>query len=1656
MGRCLDRVFRRIFGVWLLATAFGAPPAAAAGGEDGPFQLRKGDRVCFIGNTLAERMQHGGWLETLLQVRFPDHELVVRNLGFSGDELTQRLRSAGFGSPDEHLAFNKADVVFAFFGYNESFGGEAGLAKFKQDLADFVQHTRAQRYNGESPPRLVLFSPIAHEDLGDPNLPDGSENNRRIALYTDAMKEVAESLGCAFVDLYRPTLDLYARIDVPLTINGIHLNDLGDRNLAFSIDEALFGPAAEPPDSERLDAVRAAVLEKNFYWFNRYRTVDGYSTYGGRADLKFVDGQTNREVMQRELEVLDVMTANRDRKIWAAAQGLALIVNDDNAPPFIPVKTNKPGAGPNGEHLIVDPQEAIGLMTVAKGMRVNLVASEKEFPELINPVQMAFDPKGRLWVAVWPTYPHWKPKEEMNDKLLILEDDDGDGVADRVKVFADGLHNPTGFEFWGGGVFVAMAPDLLFLKDTDGDDRADVRIRVLGGLDSADTHHAANSFTLDPAGALYFQEGTFHHTQVETPYGPPRRCANAGVFRYEPRTQKFDIYVTHPFANPHGHVFDRWGQDFVYDGTGSNPYHAPLFSGRLEFPQKHATPPQVYQQRTRPCPGVEILSSRHFPDELQGNLLVGNVIGFQGILQYKLRDQDASFGADEVEPIVFSSDPNFRPSDLEMGPDGALWFTDWHNPIIGHMQHNLRDPSRDRKHGRVYRVAAEGRPPLTPARIAGEPIERLLDLLKAHEDRTRYRARIELSARPTADVMKALDGWLASLDASDPDCEHHRLEGLWLRANHNVVDLPLLESALESPDYRARAAATRVLCDWRDRIPSALDLLLKRAEDEHPRVRLEAVRAASYFPTTRAMQIPLAAARRPTDKYIDFTLAETMKALEPHLRAAILEGRDVEAAGDAERRLLLRGVSTADLIHAPQSRAVALELLTRKGTPEDVRRRSLGDLAKIEGSSRLETLLAALELLDGEDSDDGVVYDLARLLLDEPAADLLAARGRLAALAESGRRPLSRQTAYAALVAADRSIDGAWTDAVRSHSRLGDLVLATPLVKDLSLRTELFARIQPLLRGLPALVASAESPPPTRARYVRIELPGRRTLTLAEVEVHSGGENVAPSGRATQKNSAFGGRPERAVDGNASGAYGDGGQTHTAENTTDPWWELDLGEPRSIEAVVVHNRTDGDLGKRLDGFSLVLLDEKRGVVFRKDGIPAPDPKTSFAVGPADPATALRRAAMTALVSVPGKESQAFQEIARFVLDGTDSAAAVHALLAVPVGFWNKDAAPALAARVLESLRALPPSERTSAPALDAMQFVESLAGLLPPEAAAEARRELRELGVQVVRVSTLTDRMLYDKEFFAVQAGKPVEIVFQNTDIMPHNLVVAEPGSLEQIGALAESMATHPSAVERHYVPQSKKILVSSRLLQPRDGQRLRFTAPDKPGVYPYVCTYPGHWRRMFGAMYVVEDLDAYLADPSKYLAERPLEPQDDMLKHLRPRQEWKFEDLAPSLSELERGRSFSSAKQVFQIANCTACHRMNGVGYEIGPDLAKLDPKLTPEEILRSVVEPSAKIDPKYAANVVETESGRIVTGLVIEENDDEIKLVENPLVQSEPIVVKKSDVADRQVSKTSIMPLGMLDRLTREEVLDLLAYLAARGDASHVVFSHSEGHEH
>jgi azurin/lysophospholipase L1-like esterase/glucose/arabinose dehydrogenase len=786
-------------------------------------QLKDGDRVCVIGNSLASRMQYSGWLEAMMQSQSQGKHLVFRNLGFPGDRVEKRPRNQGFMTPEEYLQHCEADVIFAMFGYNESFAGEAGVKDFSKATGEMIDQYRELRPNGESEPTIILFSPIAHEDLGNRNLPDGSDNNPRLALYTAALRQVAIEKNVTFVDLFAASQALYQASDEPLTLNGIHLNDEGNRLIGQFIASTLLNTTISA--TSQLEPLRQLVLDKNWHWFNRYRATDGNDVWGGRSTLKFVNEQTNREVLMHELIQLDIMTANRDLRIWMNLEGRGEVgVDDSNVPPSVAVISNVGGGSPSssaqkeGNLSYISGEEGLSKMEMPEGFSMNLFADEKQFPELINPVQLAVDPKGRLWAAAWQTYPKWEPLKEMDDRLLILPDENRDGVADRAITFAK-VHNPTGFEFWNGGVLVASQPDILFLKDNDGDDIADERIVYLEGIGSADTHHAANAFVYGPDGGIYWQSGIFLVNNIEHPWSVSLNTGSSGMFRFDPR--RFHIsYHADNSPNPHGISFDKWGYHYATDGTGGRAY-------QVVPAEKGFKMQKLLEMQVRPVPANGVISSENFPDSYQGKFMIANTIGFLGIKHYDLK-RDGTQGKVWGEPLgdlLSSKDKNFRPSDIEFGSDGALYISDWHNVIIGHMQHNVRDPNRDHAYGRVYRMTYKDRPLQKDVAIAGASLEQLMKNLEHPVDGVRYRTRIELSARPTQDVVAAAERWIAKLDHGNPEHAHHLLEALWLHQQHNVRNTDLLTQLLQSPVDHVRIAAQTVQHHWfgSDQAPPTLD-----------------------------------------------------------------------------------------------------------------------------------------------------------------------------------------------------------------------------------------------------------------------------------------------------------------------------------------------------------------------------------------------------------------------------------------------------------------------------------------------------------------------------------------------------------------------------------------------------------------------------------------------------------------------------------------------------------------------------------------------------------------------------------------------------------------------------------------------------------------
>lgn len=876
-----------ILGIVLAIIAFSAFQPSTS-----PYlQIRKKSTISLIGNNLGSRMINFDHFETELHLRYPDSLLTVRNLCDGGDtpgfrphssrndpwvfpgaekfQLEFAKNSGSEGHLEKHdvwLSRLKTDIVVAFFGYPESTEGPARVANFKAELTAFIKHTLNQKYNGLSAPQLALVSPIAFEDISNlRDLPNGKKENERLALYTQAMKEVAEQNNVLFLDAFEISKKWYEESKEPLTIDGLQLNDAGYQRLSLFLSDKLFGKKAIEVESRRA-MVQAAVDEKNWMWHNDFKIPNGVHVYGRRYNPFGPDNYP------AEIEKIRQMTQVRQNAIWLAArEGKVLDIDaEDKKTRTLPAVTTNYNPEKNGSLRYLYGEEALKSIQVPAGYKLELFASEEQFPNLAKPSQMTFDNKGRLWVAAMPTYPHYKPGDpKPNDKLLIYEDTNADGKADREIVFADHLQLPVGFEITQEGVFVSQGTNLVLLKDTNGDDKADSKEIIYSGFDDHDSHHEIHAFVSDESGAIYMGEGVFLHTNVETPYGTVRGT-NGGFYRFNPTRRHLERVAQLSIPNPWGIAFDRWGQNFFAETSGPDVRWMMPGSVLNRYGEANHKSYNLIEEthRVRPTSGLEFISSRHFPDEVQGDMLINNTIGFLGMKQHQIWDDGTGYKSKHRVDLVKSEDRNFRPVDMEFAPDGSLYFIDWHNILIGHMQHNARDPLRDHTHGRIYRITYPSRPLVKPAKVFGASIDELLENLKLPEYRTRYRTRRELRGRNVADVIAKTKAWVAKLDKNDPNYEHHALEAMWVTWGMNKIDQVLLGQLLKAKDYHVRAAAVRAVRYNGHQLPNQAALLTQAAQDKHGRVRLEAIVAASWIGPEKGLPILALAKTKPLDDWM--------------------------------------------------------------------------------------------------------------------------------------------------------------------------------------------------------------------------------------------------------------------------------------------------------------------------------------------------------------------------------------------------------------------------------------------------------------------------------------------------------------------------------------------------------------------------------------------------------------------------------------------------------------------------------------------------------------------------------------------------------------------------------------------------------------------
>ena len=867
-------------------------------------QVHRNDSIVILGNTFAERMQRFGYFETFLHSRFPQHRLRIRNMGWSADEVDRMIRPQGFPKLIDELHAHEADLIFVCFGMNESYRGRAGVGRFRKELSRFVQEFQKQQFNGASSPRIVLVSPIAHEKLEGgvtEHAPTSRDrHNRSLQLYSQTIATIADALGAKHVDLFGLTSTwMTANSGKPLTMNGIHLTEYGDWVVsrmmahALGLSDVVSAPTAlGDPRAERL---RRAVYEKNFRYESWWHPPNSSYIHGRRNEAPGSKHLQHERILR--LRLVDAC----DRAIWAAAKPDPAHIWQkapiEGEPIWHPTPPDKPvpdveqqpqlsirSDGDADPH-IRSPDEQLNLFRVPEGYEVNLFASEVRFP-IANPMAIQFDAQGRLWVANTPTWPHSLPGRQPEDSIVILEDVNRDGVADRHTVFLKNMNLIHGFGLGNGGAYVAQAPYLILARDTDADGKADWLQTVLHGFGAEDAEHAMNNFSWSPGGTLYFTQGIFYHTQVETPEGPVR-ARDAAVFRYQPYAQRFGVYVSHHFWNPYGNTFDRWGRGIVLDASAGQYYPMDVLSANYVYPkQKARTDHLSFAPGGSIAAGCAMLRTRHFPREVQGRFLVNHCEGDVGTHWYTLKAHGTLYRAERHVPsLLTSTDRTFRPVAMAIGPDGALYVADFYSHIFENVNFSKRHPGRDHAHGRIWRISHKSRPGLDPPPIVGRPVPELLNLLKAHEDTTREFARRELQQRGYKAVLGHLAKWIAALDANAGEFEHHLTEALWVHQSLDVVDVALLERLLSAHTAEARMAATQVLRFQQHRIEGSLAMLRKRIDDPDPRVRLHAVLACGFDESDKAAETALEAAGHKLDPGLKHALDQTLNSLERRQRA---------------------------------------------------------------------------------------------------------------------------------------------------------------------------------------------------------------------------------------------------------------------------------------------------------------------------------------------------------------------------------------------------------------------------------------------------------------------------------------------------------------------------------------------------------------------------------------------------------------------------------------------------------------------------------------------------------------------------------------------------------------------------------------------------
>ena len=870
--------------------------ASTALAADRKLDIQDGDRVLLIGDVLVERENNDGYLESKMRREFAGKSFAVRNLGYSGDSPLGASRASfdpvdkGVDALKEQLAVVKPTVAILGYGMAASlddltyrkndpvlnpdpvrYGMEHSPAKFRRELLALMDLITAASPDGKV--RFVFVGPIRHEDLRStrPGLPDPAEHNALLAEYEKVIEQLASEKQSPFV---RGEWRKAASIDLAQgTDNGIHLNARGMRALSESFAAQLgWKTDAAKWDTETPEqhTLREAILRKNSLFFHRSRP----------ANYTYIFGFRKREQGRNAVEIpkFDPLVEKAEANVIGIAAG-----KPSTLPPEPPSSTKLP----------VLPSLPKPEFTLDRGLAMTLFA---ENPLLEKPVGMNWDTSGRLWVATSNTYPQVNPDDlgaQMegnsakfgpstgNDRIILLEDTNRDGVADVSRIIADKLLIPCGVAPDNhGGCFVGASTELLQLSKPGADGLLSERRIVLSGFGTEDTHHIIHGLHWGIDGRLYFQQTIYIHSHIETPWGLVR--ANSGVaFAYDPNTERLEVH-SKGLVNCWGQQEDLSGQTFLTSGADGNGVSW-SFPGAVLPPSEGArrTINSISPGSYPKLAGLELVNSPLFGPEWQGNAITNDFRAHR-IVRFSFTDFTSDKSAaksgyitQDQADVVRTSDAAFRPIALKMGPDGALYVADWTNPIINHGEVDFRDPRRDKQHGRIWRIAPQGSQPMMWQPVAGLPVGELLNKLLSANRWEFEQARRELAKAPLADLRKALEGWVKD--------EITRRHAAWLLSarSADVAHLKAMLDPANSDDTSVQVALREIGKTYGNRGITDISLIAPWVTAQrNPRTRLEAFRALGRISTFESADLVLK--NMPTDagdSFLDFAAWTTVNEL---------------------------------------------------------------------------------------------------------------------------------------------------------------------------------------------------------------------------------------------------------------------------------------------------------------------------------------------------------------------------------------------------------------------------------------------------------------------------------------------------------------------------------------------------------------------------------------------------------------------------------------------------------------------------------------------------------------------------------------------------------------------------------------------------------